>query len=71
MAIGIREAAREVVLVAAYAPHAGYETDDRQMFFDSLAEVCDRLGGPRPLLVLGDLNSRIFHTFPEEASHFG
>eukprot|EP00969_Alexandrium_andersonii_P156882 6935488-Alexandrium_andersonii.AAC.1 len=71
MAMGLREAAHEIVIIVAYAPHAGYDLDARQQFFDELAELAEKLGGPRPLLVLGDLNTRIYHSFSDERDMFG
>eukprot|EP00969_Alexandrium_andersonii_P307633 13598576-Alexandrium_andersonii.AAC.1 len=71
MAVGLREAARELVIISAYAPHAGHEFETRQQFFDELAELVENLGGPRPLLVLGDLNARIYHSFEDERDIFG
>eukprot|EP00969_Alexandrium_andersonii_P153454 6785450-Alexandrium_andersonii.AAC.1 len=58
MALALREAAREVIFVAAYAPHAGYDQETRQNFFDDMAALIEELGGPRPVVVLGDLNAR-------------
>eukprot|EP00969_Alexandrium_andersonii_P054564 2402233-Alexandrium_andersonii.AAC.1 len=64
MVVGIREAARELVLISAYAPHAGHPVEERRAFFACLAEVVEDYSGPRPVLVLGDLNARIYHRLP-------
>eukprot|EP00969_Alexandrium_andersonii_P332968 14714856-Alexandrium_andersonii.AAC.1 len=68
---GIREAARELVVIVAYAPHAGHELQERQDFFDELVELVEAFSGPRPLLVLGDMNARIYHSLPGEEGAFG
>eukprot|EP00969_Alexandrium_andersonii_P299228 13228513-Alexandrium_andersonii.AAC.1 len=48
LAIGVREAAGEVVFTRAYCPRAGYEQEARQAFYGELAELVESFGNARP-----------------------
>eukprot|EP00969_Alexandrium_andersonii_P176456 7802889-Alexandrium_andersonii.AAC.1 len=67
MILGLREAARKIIVVSGYCPHAGHPAEERQAYMDDLAARLAAYGTARPLVLLGDFNARLFHRLDGEA----
>ena len=55
----IRVPGGKINLCSIYAPHPGKTLDERQTFYQSLAEWIASISGHGPLVLLGDMNARL------------
>ena len=68
ISLELRAKGRNLHFTSCYAPHSGYDTDSKSMFYNDLSKVCQKAKGVHYLG--GDMNARLHYRFhSEENAH--
>ena len=60
-----------LTIISAYAPHNGYDVDEKSDFFKSLKEFYIRVKSHGPTIIAGDFNARLHRRRSHEIDVLG
>ena len=69
ISLELRAKGRNLHFTSCYAPHSGYDTDSKSMFYNDLSKVCRKAKGVHYLG--GDMNARLHYRFHSEENVLG
>ena len=69
ISVTLRGKGRNLRFMSCYAPHSGYSTDDKLLFWDKLANIARK--AKELLYAGGDVNARLPHRFRAEENALG
>ena len=69
ISLELRAKGRNLHFTSCYAPHSGYDTDSKSMFYNDLSKVCQKAKGVHYLG--GDMNARLHYRFHSEENVLG